>query len=49
MAIAALSTAGFSQYLALTSNVGGAAQAWQSLEQNLAGNAGSGASVNAFA
>jgi hypothetical protein len=36
MAIAALSTAGFSQYVALTSNVGAAQQAWQSLEQNLA-------------
>ena len=36
MAIAALSTAGFSQYIALTSNVGGAQQAWQSLQQNLA-------------
>jgi hypothetical protein len=36
MAIAALSTAGFSQYIALTSDVGGAQQAWKSLEQNLA-------------
>lgn len=36
MAIAALSTAGFSQYLALTSNVGASEQAWQSLEQGLA-------------
>jgi len=36
MAIAALSTAGFSQYLALTSNLGASEQAWQSLEQNVA-------------
>jgi hypothetical protein len=36
MAIAALSTAGFSQYIALTSNVGASAQAWQSLQQSLA-------------
>jgi hypothetical protein len=36
MAIAALSTAGFSQYLALTSNVGASQQAWQSLQQSLA-------------
>lgn len=36
MAIAALSTAGFSRYLALTSNVGASQQAWQSLAQNLA-------------
>src|SRR5580692_6330323 len=36
MAIAALSTAGFSQYLALTSNVGASQQAWQSLQQGLA-------------
>lgn len=36
MAIAALSTAGFSQYIALTSNVGASQQAWQSLQQNLA-------------
>jgi hypothetical protein len=36
MAIAALSTAGFSQYITLTSNVGASQQAWQSLEQNLA-------------
>lgn len=36
MAVAALSTAGFSQYLALTSNVGASEQAWQSLQQSLA-------------
>jgi hypothetical protein len=36
MAIAALSTAGFTQYLALTSNVGASEQAWQSLQQSLA-------------
>jgi hypothetical protein len=36
MAIAALSTAGFSQYVALTSNVGASEQAWQSLAQSLA-------------
>lgn len=36
MAIAALSTAGFSQYLAFTSNVGASEQAWQSLAQSLA-------------
>jgi ribosomal protein S20 len=36
MSIAALSTTGFSQYLALTSNVGGSQQAWQSLQQGLA-------------
>ncbi len=50
MAIAALSTAGFSQYSALISRVGAAQQAWQPLEQSLgAGNAGSGAAVNAYA
>ncbi|MGB6742692.1 MAG: hypothetical protein WBE38_03470 [Terracidiphilus sp.] len=36
MSVAALSTAGFSQYLALTSNVGASQQAWQSLQQSLA-------------
>ncbi len=36
MSIAALSTAGFSQYVALTSNVGASQQAWQSLQQNIA-------------
>ena len=36
MAIAALSTAGFSQYVALSSNVGASQQAWQSLQQSLA-------------
>lgn len=36
MAVAALSTAGFSQYLALTSNVNASQQAWQSLQQSLA-------------
>jgi hypothetical protein len=36
MAIAALSTAGFSQYVASTSNVTKSQQAWQSLQQSLA-------------
>jgi ribosomal protein S20 len=36
MAIAALSTAGFSQYVAASSNVSASQQAWQSLQQNLA-------------
>ena len=36
MAIAALSTAGFSQYVAASSNVSASQQAWQSLEQSLA-------------
>jgi ribosomal protein S20 len=36
MAIAALSTAAFSQYVALTSNVGASQQAWQSLQQSVA-------------
>jgi ribosomal protein S20 len=36
MAIAALSTAGFSQYVASSSNVSASQQAWQSLEKSLA-------------
>jgi hypothetical protein len=36
MAIAALSTAGFSQYVAASSNVSASQQAWQSLQQSLA-------------
>lgn len=36
MTVAALSTAGFSQYIAASSNVAGSQQAWQSLEQSLA-------------
>jgi len=36
MSVAALSTAGFSQYIAASSNVSGSQQAWQSLEQSLA-------------
>jgi hypothetical protein len=36
MAVAALSTAGLSQYIAASSNVSASQQAWQSLEQNLA-------------
>ncbi len=36
MNVAALSTAGFSQYVALTSNVGASEKAWQSLAQSLA-------------
>jgi len=36
MSVAALSTAGFSQYIASSSNVGPSQQAWQSLQQSLA-------------
>jgi hypothetical protein len=36
MTVAALSTAGFSQYIAASSNVSASQQAWQSLEQSLA-------------
>jgi len=36
MTVAALSTAGFSQYIAASSNVTGSQKAWQSLEQSLA-------------
>ncbi len=36
MTVAALSTAGFSQYIAASSNVSGSQKAWQSLEQSLA-------------
>jgi cellulose 1,4-beta-cellobiosidase len=36
MTVAALSTAGFSQYIASSSNVSGSQKAWQSLEQSLA-------------
>ena len=36
MTVAALSTAGFSQYIAASSNVSEAQQAWQSLQQSLA-------------
>jgi ribosomal protein S20 len=36
MAIAALSTAGFSQYVAASSNVPASQQAWQSLQQSMA-------------
>jgi hypothetical protein len=36
MTVAALSTAGFSQFIASSSNVAGSQQAWQSLEQSLA-------------
>jgi hypothetical protein len=36
MTVAALSTAGFSQYIAASSNVSGSQQAWQSLQQSLA-------------
>ena len=36
MDVAALSTAGLSQYVALSSNVGASQKAWQSLAQNLA-------------
>ncbi|MGD0903280.1 MAG: hypothetical protein ABR924_10110 [Terracidiphilus sp.] len=36
MAVAALSTAGFSQYIAASSNLSASQQAWQSLEQSLA-------------
>jgi ribosomal protein S20 len=36
MAIAALSTAGFSQYVSASSNVSASQQAWQSLQQGLA-------------
>ena len=33
--VAALSTVGFSQYIAASSNVSGSQKAWQSLEQSL--------------
>jgi hypothetical protein len=36
MTVAALSTAGFSQYIAASSDVSGSQKAWQSLEQSLA-------------
>ncbi len=36
MTVAALSTAGFSQYIAASSNVSASQQAWQSLQQSLA-------------
>lgn len=36
MTVAALSTAGFSQYIAASSNVSGSQKAWQSLQQSLA-------------
>ncbi|MGA3162207.1 MAG: hypothetical protein ABSC77_13420 [Terracidiphilus sp.] len=36
MTVAALSTAGFSQYIAASSNVAGSQQAWQALQQSLA-------------
>lgn len=36
MTVAALSTAGFSQYIAASSNVSGSQKVWQSLEQSLA-------------
>ena len=36
MTVAALSTAGFSQYIAASSNVSASQQTWQSLEQSLA-------------
>lgn len=36
MTVAALSTAGFSQYISASSNLSGSQQAWQSLQQSLA-------------